>query len=187
MAIEKDFVWEESRDVYRPKQCELFREIATLALEKPPVVRAGQALVAINRAAYASLRLHLQRDLKNESGGLLIGEASFDPHLNSYLLVIHEALPAESADETEFSISFTAETWAQLMPQIRHLNPAFTIVGSYHSHPGMGVFLSPTDLETQAGVFPYPWQTALVVDPIADDLGFFMGEKGKPCKSWVLF
>ena len=186
MALDKDMVWEESKDVYRPKHVDIFKLIDSMSLGKRPIIRTGQSFITIRRQAYATLRVHLQRDLKNEAGGLLIGAAFFDPHLKAYLITIEQSLAAEMADETELSIAFTAETWAQLLPEMQSLNPEWTILGSYHSHPGMGVFLSPTDLEMLAGIFPYQWQTALVVDPVTDEVGFFMGEKGTPCKNWVV-
>ncbi len=47
------------------------------------------------------------------------------------------------------------------------------VLGWFHSHPGFGCFLSTTDLHTQEYFFPESYQTALVVDPINDDLQFF--------------
>ncbi len=47
------------------------------------------------------------------------------------------------------------------------------VVGWWHSHPGFGCFLSPTDLKTQEYFFPESYQVALVVDPVRDELGFY--------------
>ncbi len=47
------------------------------------------------------------------------------------------------------------------------------VVGWWHSHPGFGCFLSPTDLKTQEYFFPESYQVALVVDPVRDELEFF--------------
>ncbi len=47
-------------------------------------------------------------------------------------------------------------------------------VGWYHSHPGLGVFLSGHDLFIQRGFFgDQLWYIALVVDPISKEQGVF--------------
>ncbi len=51
------------------------------------------------------------------------------------------------------------------------------IVGWWHSHPGIGCFLSMTDLDTQEFFFPETYQVALVVDPIRDEFKFFTLDK----------
>ncbi|MFX0047725.1 MAG: Mov34/MPN/PAD-1 family protein [Candidatus Hermodarchaeota archaeon] len=51
------------------------------------------------------------------------------------------------------------------------------VVGWWHSHPGIGCFLSRTDISTQKYFFPEVYQVALVVDPIKDEFKFFTLEK----------
>lgn len=75
-------------------------------------------------------------------------------------------------------------TWEALAPQLEEIGADRTIVGSYHSHPGVGVFLSPTDMITQQSAFAHPWQIALVIDPQSEEIGFFTGEMGIPCPDW---
>ncbi|MFW9866805.1 MAG: Mov34/MPN/PAD-1 family protein [Candidatus Thorarchaeota archaeon] len=54
------------------------------------------------------------------------------------------------------------------------------VVGWWHSHPGIGCFLSNTDLRTQEYFFPESYQVALVVDPIRDEYKFFtLGKSSK--------
>lgn len=49
----------------------------------------------------------------------------------------------------------------------------YIIVGWYHSHPGHGCFLSTTDIDTQRTMFAGRYHTALVIDPIAQDVRAF--------------
>jgi len=49
----------------------------------------------------------------------------------------------------------------------------YLIVGWYHSHPGHGCFLSTTDIDTQRTMFAGRYHTALVIDPIAQDVRAF--------------
>ena len=121
-----------------------------------------------------------------ERGGLLAGRALYDSRLNSYILLIEEALVAPEGVETATSFSYTAETWAAIFPRFRELPAHWTLLGSYHSHPNFGVFLSRVDLDTQENIFPHPWQIAVVVDPVRNEEGFFIGEKGAPCKDWYI-
>lgn len=51
------------------------------------------------------------------------------------------------------------------------------VVGWWHSHPGIGCFLSGTDIKTQKYFFPEAYQVALVVDPIKDEFKFFTLDK----------
>lgn len=48
------------------------------------------------------------------------------------------------------------------------------VVGWFHTHPGHGVFMSPTDRRTQA-MFTYPWQIGIVLDPVHNTWGVFSG------------
>ncbi|HLK61250.1 MAG TPA: Mov34/MPN/PAD-1 family protein, partial [Chthonomonadaceae bacterium] len=96
------------------------------------------------------------------------------------------ALPAHGAVETETTIEYTADAWQALTPRLQQMDASWTVLGSYHSHPGHGVFLSATDRDTQSEVFSHEWQVALVVDPVKDKIGFFLGEKGTPCPNWYV-
>jgi proteasome lid subunit RPN8/RPN11 len=49
----------------------------------------------------------------------------------------------------------------------------YIIVGWYHSHPGHTCFLSKTDLRTQRSMFSQPYHTALVIDPLNEDIKAF--------------
>ncbi|MFW9827960.1 MAG: hypothetical protein ACFFEY_10225 [Candidatus Thorarchaeota archaeon] len=51
------------------------------------------------------------------------------------------------------------------------------VVGWWHSHVGLGCFLSPTDIHTHECFFPESYQVALVVDPIRDEFKFFTLDK----------
>ncbi|WP_455283813.1 Mov34/MPN/PAD-1 family protein [[Eubacterium] cellulosolvens] len=48
------------------------------------------------------------------------------------------------------------------------------IVGWYHSHPGYGIFMSETDLQTQSKLLQFsPFVIALVVDPEINEFGIW--------------
>ena len=53
------------------------------------------------------------------------------------------------------------------------------IVGWYHSHPGYGIFMSETDLDTQGKLLQFsPFVVALVIDPQINEFGIWALEPG---------
>ncbi|MFX1456134.1 MAG: hypothetical protein ACFFDB_12235 [Promethearchaeota archaeon] len=52
-------------------------------------------------------------------------------------------------------------------------NSNLRVLGWWHSHPGLGCFLSPVDLKTQKFFFPEKYQIALVIDPANSKYKFF--------------
>ncbi len=186
VPAETGMTWEEREDVYKPTQVEAHAFVQTLGMPHPPEIQPKQVYIFVRKAIYDQIRTHLKREGKVEQGGLLFGQAYVDPALSSYLIVVEEALPAIGAQELPRSLTYTPEAWHRMTPLMQRLDPAWTLIGSYHSHPGMGVFLSGTDLNTQADVFAHDWQIALVIDPVADEAGFFAGISGEPCPEWYL-
>lgn len=178
---EGEIEWSEQQDVYRPARVDAGEYLRSQGLGAAPRVRAGQSVVLMRKAAYARIEEHLRTDLKSELGGLLGGQALYDPEMDLFIVVVEVALPALHGEGTATSFAYTPEAWQAILPGWMQMNGDQTIVGSYHSHPGMGVFLSSVDRSTQADVFPHDWQVAMVMDPVADTSGMFIGTAGQPC------
>jgi hypothetical protein len=77
-------------------------------------------------------------------------------------------------------MQFTPETWGFISGIIEQEFPELAIIGWYHSHPGLGVFMSGTDRSTQKAFYNQPWNLAIVVDPIARKTGWFRGGDCEP-------
>jgi proteasome lid subunit RPN8/RPN11 len=60
------------------------------------------------------------------------------------------------------------------MRQREERHPNKEVVGWYHTHPGLDIFLSEWDLMIHRNFFRQEWQVALVVDPHQDAGGFFV-------------
>lgn len=176
--------WDERADVYRPRPVDARALAGGLDLAAPLDLAAGRIVVLVQDAALQRVRTHLGADRRLEHGGLLIGRALRDELLCTYVVMIDDAVPAREAIETAISVEYTPETWRSLLPVLRDLPDDTTIVGSYHSHPGLGVYLSETDMETQKAIFSQDWQVALVVDPVSGSIAFFTGEEGAECRDW---
>ena len=184
-TLEPDEIeWTEQEDVYRPQQGDAFEFLTGLVRKRPLELRKGSCWCLVRRAAFEQIQAHLRSNTRIELGGLLMGEAFYDPKQECYVVVVEEALPAQDGEGTALTFSYTEATWLALSPQLQALPATWTLLGSFHSHPGMGVFLSSTDLETQRDIFFHDWQIALVIDPISNAIGFFCGAAGHPCTCW---
>lgn len=70
-------------------------------------------------------------------------------------------------------VRFDPEAFPRLFAKLDESGFDYVLVGWYHSHPGHTCFLSRTDLETQKTMFDQPYHTALVIDPINEDIKAF--------------
>lgn len=135
--------------------------------------------VFVSEHALADLHAHLGSDLDRENGGLLMGLPFLDPETGALYVDIRFSVPAEHAKGTSAHLQFTPEAWQHMSTQIEQEFNDLVAVGWYHSHPGLGVFLSSTDRATQRAFFSNPWSIALVVDPVARTQGWFLGPQGE--------
>jgi len=113
---------------------------------------------------------HANTTHRREVGGLLVGEVSHD---NGAYITVTGAVAAEHTIELRSSLTFTHESWRQMLAVIERDYPEQVIVGWYHTHPGYGIFLSRYDLFIQRNFFNQPYQIALVIDPVASTIGAF--------------
>jgi len=177
---EEEIVWSEQDDVYRPRPIDARIFLEGLSLPSVPRLRAGEPIVLIRAPAHEAILDHLKSNVTIELGGLLAGEVGYDRGRDLFVIVVEVALPALNGEGTATTFSYTPAAWEAMLPAWQQMKSEWTIVGSYHSHPGMGVFLSSVDRMTQAEVFPHDWQIAMVVDPVADKTGMFVGVAGRP-------
>lgn len=120
---------------------------------------------------------HLNRD--REVGGILLGEIHREPAEGIVYPVITQSLPAHFAVESRGHLTFTRETWLELHRKREEQFPDLEIVGWYHTHPGLDIFLSAWDLFIHNHFFNQPWQIALVIDPHQQAAGIFVWNNGE--------
>ena len=134
----------------------------------------------IHISAIKAVKEHGLSDTKNEVGGVLLG--SVHQYQGAKYVRIEESLPARHADEKHASLTFTHQTWQDLNKEREKKRPDLRIVGWYHTHPGMGVFLSGRDKFIQESLFEEEGLIALVFDSISGELGAFTLREGKLAK-----
>ena len=113
---------------------------------------------------------HVFANPDREVGGVLVGRAATDAHLPEVI----GAIPAVGATERRAALTFTQQAWSHMHAHLEVDFPADArIVGWYHSHPDIGIYLSDQDLFIHRNFFALPDQIAVVVDPIALSEGAF--------------
>ena len=121
-----------------------------------------------------------------ETGGIFAGEViaeTGDDDSVIYRVYVRDYLPVGDGTLVEFTI--TQQDWAAAGPRLRDLSEkekrALSYLGVFHSHPGHGVFHSPTDqraLGKEGGLLVDPWQFSLVLDHVSRSPKYPRGNAG---------
>ncbi|HSK86760.1 MAG TPA: hypothetical protein VK880_00280 [Anaerolineales bacterium] len=128
--------------------------------------------VFVTRPAYIRICVHAcSADV--EVGGALVGQWCQDQTGEQYIVIKH-VLPARHTKQGAVYLTFTQDTILDFHAQIDKRFEGDRIVGWFHTHPRMGVFLSHYDTFLHHNFFPEPWQVALVVEPFSSVAGFFI-------------
>jgi len=134
--------------------------------------------VFMTQPAYSRICVHSVSDMQNEVGGVLMGQWCVDINDNnrnrSQFIVVEHAIPARHTRQGSVYLTFTQESLVDIHDQIDMHFQGKRIVGWYHTHPRMGIFLSHYDTWLHNNFFPEPWQVALVVEPHSGLGGFFV-------------
>ena len=116
--------------------------------------------VRVYPLALGKIVKHATATLHREVAGLLIGKSS------GQYLEIWDAVTGEQYGTPAY-VQLDETVMARVAEELSQSNKGLYIVGWYHSHPGLDVFLSPTDIDTQRRYQTmYPKAVALVVDPV---------------------
>jgi proteasome lid subunit RPN8/RPN11 len=124
--------------------------------------------IIISDSVLMGIEKHAYSNLKAEVGGMLFGK--IDDEGNT---VVIGSIPALTAAAEQISLTFTHDVWADILSKGEAQFPGEAIVGWYHTHPSFGLFLSDYDQFIQRNFFGKTGQIALVIDPIAGEMGWF--------------
>jgi len=174
-ALQDEISWSDLGEVYSPPTKPL-REVLP-QVDLATLNSDGPTHVIFETSAHERMLSDACRDTTREHGGILTGEAYRDPG-GQYYVLVKDAIAATDSKGSPTHLRFKADSWKPIWDHLK-LNPSVQIVGWYHTHPGLGVFLSGTDLRTQRLYFASPWNIAVVIDPVARKIGYFFGENGK--------
>jgi proteasome lid subunit RPN8/RPN11 len=133
--------------------------------------------VFLTSTAFNQLMEHCRTDLENEVGGGLVGSRHVDTRTDEQFVLIEGVIPARFTRQGTTFLTFTQDTLVAMNDELEDSFPDRRLVGWYHTHPLMGVFLSHYDLWLHDHFFPEPWQVALVIEPHTTIGGFFIRQK----------
>lgn len=146
-------------------------------VKKFGVVEKDDHQIFINSAILKRIVEYSRTNLHRELGGVMIGQ--YCTWKGRAWVIIEDYIEATKGESRSASFKFTSESWSEIgkireerYPKVEG-QPERPLVGWHHTHPSFGIFLSGMDLFIHQQFFDLSWHVALVVDPVADKLGFF--------------
>ncbi len=123
--------------------------------------------MSISNEILERVMLQAKENPDREVIGVLIGR------MDDGVLSVEDAVTGEMESEATRA-TMSTETIAKIADDILNKKIKGNVVGWYHSHPGLGVYMSEIDVATQAKLQQFsPYIVALVVDPSKDEVGFY--------------
>lgn len=133
--------------------------------------------VFMTRSAFLECNHFAQTDLENEVGGWLLGKWRVDRAAQTEFILIDTVLPAAFTINNSSFLTFTQQSQVELHTHLDTHFPDKELVGWFHTHPRMGVFLSSYDTWLHEHFFPARHQVALVIEPHTAQGGFFIRQE----------
>ncbi|HEU4713676.1 MAG TPA: VWA domain-containing protein [Pyrinomonadaceae bacterium] len=143
------------------------------------VANGGNTNVVVSQEVLIKVNEHVSQTLEREIGGFLLGNRYRCPNSHCDYVIIDQYSPAKFTESTEVRLAFTHEAWAQISDELSGKFLGKLLIGWYHSHPRLDVFLSSHDMEIQTERFSEPWNVALVMEPEKHHGGFFCARDGR--------
>ncbi len=135
--------------------------------------------VFFTQSVIKTIALHAASDMDNEVGGWLAGRWCRDGRAGKEFVVVEALLPAQQVRSGSTFLTFTHDSQVAMLSALEEQYENKCVVGWYHTHPRMGIFLSGYDTWLHDHFFPQPWQVALVVEPHTRQAGLFMRKDGE--------
>jgi len=142
---------------------------------KAPFERRGPGVfdILLTAGAFEACCQHASSDMEHEVGGGLVGTWHIDPESGREHILIEGVIPARFTAFGKAHLTFTQDTLVDIQARLEEYFPGARLVGWFHTHPKMSVFLSGYDLWLHHHFFPEAWQVALVIEPHSHTAGFF--------------
>jgi len=136
--------------------------------EEPAPFQIGVA-PGVTETVMANAKAHTNRIGKpdEEVVGLLVGRVVGNT------VVVEEPISCRASYSGATEVAVDPKNLAEIVDRIMKEGGGRSIVGWYHSHLGLGAFLSDVDVKTQLMLQQFSHVIALVVDPLKEEFGFF--------------
>ncbi|MEK7812549.1 MAG: Mov34/MPN/PAD-1 family protein [Candidatus Desantisbacteria bacterium] len=142
-------------------------------------------IIFVEMSALINIYRHAKSSPQKEVGGFLVGYPMQEKE--TLFVLITDATHAQHAHSMGEALSFTHQTWKMLDCQMGERFKDKYVVGWYHTHPGLGLFMSHYDSFIHNNFFSLPWQLALVVDPATENHMFFQKKNNRLAESGYYF
>ncbi len=145
--------------------------VESVHIWRTPAGSPVEMLIVAHLSAYSDIHRQSISSLPNETGGFLVGRVACDQR-GCWHVEIEQAVPVEPVTQNPVHFTFTWKDVDRVRSYREEHGKA--LLGWYHTHPDLGIFLSETDLErTHRVLFSEPFQIALVYDPVRGRAGYF--------------
>ncbi|HPS90661.1 MAG TPA: Mov34/MPN/PAD-1 family protein [Methanothrix sp.] len=128
----------------------------------------------INENAWMDINKHAIEGDSIEIGGFLMG---FKCILDDHPIVWITKSVRGNCRSSAAQVIIETSTYDNVLTEME--SNGLSVVGWYHTHPGIGIFLSGTDKNTMFRHFNNPSSIALVLDPKRNTWGFFGWDEEK--------
>ncbi|HRN51227.1 MAG TPA: Mov34/MPN/PAD-1 family protein [Anaerolineales bacterium] len=135
--------------------------------------------VFLTQDVFKTINVHAASDMDNEVGGWLAGRWCQDTQADTEFIIVEALLPAQQVRSGSTFLTFTHDSQVAMLSALEEQYEDKCIVGWYHTHPRMGIFLSGYDTWLHDHFFPQAWQIAVVVEPHARHGGVFVRQAGE--------
>jgi proteasome lid subunit RPN8/RPN11 len=139
--------------------------------------RSAVVSVFVTPHAFVRFCAHAGSDPDQEVGGGLVGGWHTDESAGRSFIIVQSAIPAKHTRQGSAFLTFTQDTLVAMNDELEERFPGKQLVGWFHTHPRMGVFLSKYDVWLHRHFFPEAWQVALVIEPHSATGGFFIRQQ----------
>lgn len=127
--------------------------------------------------ALMSIIEHAGEDPDLEVMGLLLGR--IDCGEGTVRTWVWDVARSKHVRASVIDVTMTHEAWGEAMQQVWARADGAGVVGWYHTHPGMGVFMSAADTFIAEKFFCNPGQISMVYDNKRQQLGAYWVHRGK--------
>ena len=152
------------------------RIIQHTSADIPERKRMVDADIFVSEEAISDMIDHAGRgnDENTEVMGLLAGHVYKD---NGKLYAVVNKVVTSGLLSDEVSVRFDPTDMETLFDALDGLDFEYVIVGWYHSHLGIGCFMSGTDVSTHESLFG-DFGFAFVIDPVKEEMKVFKSSEG---------
>lgn len=128
---------------------------------------------------------HVNSSRKLECSGVLIGLPFRITDGSVTFVMVVGSIPHGTTRRSIGHVTVGPEEIAEARKTLELDYPGLIPVGWYHSHPGHGIFLSGQDMVIVRSIYNLSWHIALVVDPIHNTAGVFLGSEAERLPGWL--